>query len=105
MEGGSPIKQVPIVIKNRYFIQLHKPFPYFQQNGNFVSPVTPVQNGILIDLIRLNDMYKKISKNSDKWREMKGLRSVIGTFNKRLEKFYDKNAGYTITTDISEFVY
>lgn len=104
-ERGNPIRQAPIVIKNRYFIQLHKPFPYFQLKGNYVSPVTPVQNGILIDLMRLNDMYAKISKNADQSRKMKGIRSVVGAFNKRLEKFYNKNAGYSITPDISEFVY
>jgi hypothetical protein len=30
-ERGSPTKEVAIVVKNRYFIQLHKPFPYFQK--------------------------------------------------------------------------
>jgi hypothetical protein len=31
IERGSPSKEVSIVIKNRYFIQLHKPFPYYQK--------------------------------------------------------------------------
>jgi hypothetical protein len=31
VERGSPTKEVSIVIKNRYFIQLHKPFPYYQK--------------------------------------------------------------------------
>ena len=31
IERGSPTKEVSIVVKNRYFIQLHKPFPYYQQ--------------------------------------------------------------------------
>ena len=30
-ERGSPSKEVSIVVKNRYFIQLHKPFPYYQK--------------------------------------------------------------------------
>lgn len=103
-ERGNPIRQAPIVIKNRYFIQLHKPFPYFQLNGNFVSPVSPTHNGILIDLMRLTEMYKKIS-NSEESRKMKGLRATVGSFNKKLEKFYRKNSGYSITPEISEFVY
>lgn len=31
VERGSPTKEVSIVVKNRYFIQLHKPFPYYQK--------------------------------------------------------------------------
>jgi hypothetical protein len=31
VERGASSKEVSIVLKNRYFIQLHKPFPYFQQ--------------------------------------------------------------------------
>lgn len=31
IERGTPRKEVFMIIKNRYFIQLHKPFPYFQQ--------------------------------------------------------------------------
>lgn len=31
IEKGTATKEVAIVIKNRYFIQLHKPFPYYQQ--------------------------------------------------------------------------
>lgn len=31
VEHGTASKEVSIVVKNRYFIQLHKPFPYYQQ--------------------------------------------------------------------------
>jgi len=31
IEKGTASKEVAIVVKNRYFIQLHKPFPYYQQ--------------------------------------------------------------------------
>lgn len=30
-ERGSAVKEVAIVVKNRYFIQLHEPFPYYQK--------------------------------------------------------------------------
>ena len=30
-EEGTGVKDFAIVVKNRYFIQLHKPFPYFQK--------------------------------------------------------------------------
>lgn len=43
-ERGVPVKEVAIIVKNRYFIQLHKPFPYFQKGyslkknyGNYVK--------------------------------------------------------------------
>jgi len=42
-EKGTASKEVAIVVKNRYFIQLHKPFPYYQQGysikkyGDFVK--------------------------------------------------------------------
>jgi len=43
-ERGAPVKEVAIVVKNRYFIELHKPFPYFQKGyslkknyGNYVK--------------------------------------------------------------------
>lgn len=31
VEKGTSTKEVAIVVKNRFFIQLHKPFPYFQK--------------------------------------------------------------------------
>ncbi|MES2761963.1 MAG: hypothetical protein V4677_07150 [Bacteroidota bacterium] len=31
VERGTSTKEASIVVKNRYFIQLHKPFPYYQQ--------------------------------------------------------------------------
>lgn len=30
-ENGTPFKDFAIIVKNRYFIQLHEPFPYFQK--------------------------------------------------------------------------
>ncbi len=31
VEKGAASKEVAIIVKNRYFIQLHKPFPYYQK--------------------------------------------------------------------------
>lgn len=33
-ESGTATKEVSVVIKNRYFIQLHEPFPYYQKGYN-----------------------------------------------------------------------
>lgn len=35
VERGSVFREASVVIKNRYFIQVHKPFPYFQKGTNF----------------------------------------------------------------------
>lgn len=43
VEKGTSSKEVAIIVKNRYFIQLHKPFPFYQQGysikkyGEFVK--------------------------------------------------------------------
>ncbi len=33
-ERGTSVKEVAVVVKNRYFIQLHEPFPYVQKGYN-----------------------------------------------------------------------
>ncbi len=71
IERGSPTKEVSIVIKNRYFIQLQKPFPYYQKGYS------------------LKKHYKEYVKK----------------FNVSLELFYEKNRGYTIPSDLAEYVY
>lgn len=52
VERGSPTKEVSIVIKNRYFIQLHKPFPYFQKGyslkKHYIDYVEKLNNSLEI---------------------------------------------------------
>ena len=71
IERGTPSKEVSIVIKNRYFIQLHKPFPYYQKGYSLNK--------------RYTDYVEKI--------------------NISLEKYYEKNKGYTIPPELSQYVY
>jgi hypothetical protein len=71
IERGTPSKEVSIVIKNRYFIQLHKPFPYYQKGYSLKK--------------RYADYVEKI--------------------NVSLEKYYEKNKGYTISPELSQYVY
>lgn len=71
IERGYPTKEVSIVIKNKYFIQLHKPFPYFQKG------------------------YSLKKRYAD----------YVARFNGALEHFYQKNAGYILPKELSEFVY
>jgi hypothetical protein len=54
-ETGTLTKNVAIVVKNRYYIQLHKPFPYFQKGYKmsiYSSYVRKFNN-------HLNEFYKK----------------------------------------------
>jgi hypothetical protein len=54
-ETGSLTKNVAIVVKNRYYIQLHKPFPYFQKGYKmsiYSSYVRKFNN-------QLKEFYKK----------------------------------------------
>jgi hypothetical protein len=71
IERGSPTKEVSIVVKNRYFIQLHKPFPYFQKGYS------------------LKKHYNK----------------YVIKFDNALRNFYEKNMGYTIPSNLAEYVY
>lgn len=57
VERGTPSKEVFMVVKNRYFIQLHKPFPYFQQGYSIKKYNDYVKKFNLL----LVDFYKKSS--------------------------------------------
>ncbi|MBS1635023.1 MAG: hypothetical protein JST26_03805 [Bacteroidetes bacterium] len=43
-EEGAATKEVSIVVKNRYFIQLHEPFPYYQKGYNMKKYADFVKN-------------------------------------------------------------
>lgn len=101
VERGNPVRSVRIVIKNRYFIQLHKPFPYFQIKGNASSTVSTAQ----LAAKGLVNIYSSISKDKDVLRELKNFRGCVKSFNDDLESFYKKNPSTEITADIKEFVY
>ena len=106
VERGSPLREVRIVVKNRYFIQLHKPFPYFQIKGDVITPVQTLPNGgNYVDLNALYNLFSKISVDGKEVKRLKSFRACVGTFNERLGSFYKKNAGYAITPEISEYVY
>lgn len=42
-EKGTPTKEVAIVVKNRYYFQLHKPFPFYQQGYDIKKYTTYVK--------------------------------------------------------------
>lgn len=54
-ETGTLTKNVAIVVKNRYYIQLHKPFPYFQKGYKMSAYSTYVKKFNT----QLKEFYKK----------------------------------------------
>lgn len=105
VERGTASREVEIIIKNRYFIQLHKPFPYFQIRRTTKSPAMPSNQGISINLTELHLQIKKMLNNSLEAKQLVGLRGCVRAFNWKLNDFYEKNIGYSITSDIAPFVY
>lgn len=100
IEKGTPSREVPIVIKNRYFIQLHKPFPYFQIKASYAKelPVPPY----------LENLYYQINKITDHSRDAKDvikLRLVVRALNNRFEDFYLKSLTVVNTPNVKPFVY
>ncbi len=57
VERGTPSKEVFIAVKNRYFIQLHKPFPYYQQGYS----IKKYSDYVKKFNAQLTDFYKKSS--------------------------------------------
>lgn len=98
-EKGTPSREVPIVIKNRYFIQLHKPFPYFQIKASYAKgPAAPPY---------LESLYYQINKITDHSRDAKDLiklRLVVRALNSRFEDFYSKSLTVSIP-HVKPYVY
>lgn len=105
IQKGSPLREAPIVIKNRYFIQLHKPFPYFQIKQNESNPVSASPSGISINLTLLHAQVKKEMNNSTESKQLRRLKNCVNSFNENLYNFYEKNKGYVIPSSLEKYVY
>lgn len=107
IERGEPVRNAAIVLKNRYFIQLHKPFPYFQIKGRDLNSSSSSFGlvGAYMQWQLNYSKYKKIAGNSAESKKLKKFREVVAGFDRKLEKFYKSNLGFSITPEISEFVY
>jgi len=104
-ESGSYSRDAPIVVKNKYFIQLHKPFPFFQIKGGATLNSKLNKDGLYTDIANALMMYRKVSRNSDDYKRMKSYRAVVAAFNSKLESFYSEHKGADVTPEIKEFVY
>ncbi|MBI3519833.1 MAG: hypothetical protein HY062_10810 [Bacteroidetes bacterium] len=105
MESGTPTREAAIVIKNRYFIQLHKPFPYFQIKSSSNPPIRESSQGMYFDLNAINSEMNKIINDPKELKELKKLRGCVRALNESFESFYEKNKGYTIPVELAEYVY
>jgi len=104
-ESGSYSRDAPIVVKNKYFIQLHKPFPFFQIKEGTTLNSKLNQDGLYTDIANELIMYRKVSRNTDDYKRMKSYRGVVAAFNSKLESFYSEHKGAEVAPEIKEFVY
>lgn len=105
IENGTATREATIVIKNSHFIQVHKPFPYFQVKSTVLSnaekAAAPIKQ-------RLSGLYEqslreKISKAERK--DLKKFKGSVYLFNDALKRFYNENKNYSIPATISEYIY
>ena len=104
-EKGSYTRDAAIVVKNKYFIQLHKPFPFFQIKGGATINSKLNQDGLYTDIADVLILYRKVSRNSDDYKRMKSYRSIVAAFSSKLTSFYVEHQGAEVTPEIKEFVY
>lgn len=104
VERGSPSRDVPIVIKNRYFIQLHKPFPYFQIKKTSEPPLVQSTRGIGINLEALYLQAKKVMNNNEA-KQFMNLKGNVRALNNNFEEFYKENKGYVMPAELASYVY
>jgi hypothetical protein len=105
IERGNTTATAEIILKNRYFIQLHKPFPYFQIYRSFNAPIMPASQGVSINLTELHIQIKKMLNNSAEAKKLVGLRSCVRALNERLFEYYKENEGYVLPADLAQYVY
>lgn len=104
-EGGNYIKDVQVVLKSRYFFQLHKPFPYVQFKPYSSERFQKNAKGILKDETIAYQRLKKMSYNSMESTKMKNYRGYVNAFNSKLMEFYTQYKDYVPSKEVMEFVY
>lgn len=104
-ERGTASREAEIVIKNRYFIQLHKPFPYFQIQNSHESNISLHPKGTDFHLIELYNQLLKAKVSNAEYRKAKTLRGCVYLLNKHFTEYYQENASYVIPENIKQYVY
>lgn len=104
-EKGAASSEADIIIKNRYFIQLYNPFPFFQFERSSKTPLVQSKKGQSFNLDVLHEQIKTLLENSWDAKRLIGLKGSIRAINERLFYFYQKNKGYIMPKDLMQFVY
>jgi hypothetical protein len=104
-ENGSYARDAGIVLKNKYFLQLNKPFPFFQIKAGVASRSTLNEDGLYIDIADVLILYRKVIRNAGDNKRMKGYRGIGAAYNRKLHSFFEEHIGAEVTAEIKEFVY
>lgn len=105
IERGAPEREVAIVIKNRYFIQLHKPFPYFQIKSSSQSFYNGKQTMTSIKLDALYEQLPKLKVGVFETKDLKKFKGCVFLLNLAFEEFYKSAETFSIPNEVKQFVY
>lgn len=105
IERGTPSREASIVVKNRFFIQLHKPFPNFQIKSNDDILIKQTSQLSYLDLSVLIKEASKIIDSSRELKQLKKLKGCVNAFNNNLNLFYQKNKDFITPPEINNYVY
>lgn len=104
IERGTPTRDAAIVIKNRYFIQLHKPFPFFQVRASSFAPVIVSPGSVYFDLNALHKQAKRQMEKKEA-KQLIRLKYCVSALNNDFQNFYSKNKDYVIPLHLQQYVY
>lgn len=104
IERGTPIRDAAIVIKNRYFIQLHKPFPFLQVRASSPAPIVASPGIVYFDLTALHNQAKR-EMGKKEAKQLIRLKHCVRALNSEFQNFYSINKGYVIPSELAQYVY
>jgi hypothetical protein len=99
-EKGNAVREVPLVLKNKYGHQLKDPFPFFSPyNAKAIS-----QGGNVTVMINFGGAMIPVSLN--KRNSLEKHYTYVQTLNTNLNKFYGSYKNYQVTNpDVKPFLY
>ncbi len=104
-ENGTSSREVAIAVKNSQFIQVHKPFPYFQIKSTSLSNANETTNNLKNTLFNLYVQLQKEKISMSEFKDYKKFKGSVYLFNQALETFYKENETYSIPLHIKQYIY
>lgn len=104
-ENGTASRDVAIAVKNSQFIQVHKPFPYFQIKSTSLSSANETTNNLKNTLFNLYVQLQKEKISMSEFKDYKKFKGSVYLFDEALEAFYKENESYIIPSHIKEYIY